>query len=280
MSRIAISVLALALAGTAAAQDEKAKAEGPAALERDCLAGNALACSTLAHQYREGDGVTEDIARSAILFFRACVEGAPSEKDCYHAGAMLVLARESAEDRPRLIKAIAAVRESCEAGALRDCNVLAFLYMAGKAPTIPQDMARGVELYARACDGGIASGCGNLADAHAAGNGTPRNGRKAVALYDKACGGGYLSGCVDAGEMYATGEDGAEKNLVLASRMFKRACDSRILRGCNGLAQIYQRDPVAARALFKQACGGDREQCADFEAFVQGMEAGAAFKRR
>ncbi len=43
---------------------------------------------------------------------------------------------------------------------------------------------------------------------------------------------------------------------------------------------IYKQDPDGAAATFKKACGIDLAQCGGYEAFLEGIKGGEAFRKR
>ena len=107
----------------------------------------------------------------------------------------------------------------------------------------------------------------------------PGDAASAFPHFRKGCDGGDATGCVAVGHFYAKGE-GVGKDPVGAARAFKKACDFRDVRGCQGLAVIYKLDPDGAAATFKKACGIDLQQCAGYEAFLEGIRGGEAFRKR
>jgi TPR repeat protein len=307
-------IVGLAWAGDALAQVD-AGATAAAALHRECLEGNLPRCAALGMQYREGRGVTRDLAKSALYFLRACAEAPPNNPFCREAGFGMGLAEDSPGGRSDLAAAFAALAQSCTSGALHDCNVYGMVQLLGMTSAVVQSAERAAAMLSRACAGGIGAACGNLADAYLSGGDVDKDVKKAADLYAKACDQGFASGCtavgtlihvdkaipgdaasafphfrkgcdggdstgcVAAGHFYANGE-GVEKDMVAAARAFKKACDLRDVRGCQGLAVVYKQDPDGAAALFKKACGIDLQQCARYEAFLEGIRGGEMFRKR
>lgn len=307
-------IAALAWAGGAFAQVDAA-ATGAAALDRECLEGNLPRCAALGMQHREGRGVSRDLAKSAVYFLRACVEAPPSNPFCREAGYGMGLAEDSSSGRNDLATAFAALAQSCTSGALHDCNIYGMLQLLGMTSAVPRNLERGAAMLARACAGGIGAACGNLADAYLSGGDVDKDVNKAAHLYGQACEKGFASGCtavgtlihvdkeipgdaasafryfrkgcdggdatgcVAIGHFYANGE-GVEKDRVLSVRAFKKACDLRDVRGCQALAVAYKQDPEGAPALFKKACGIDLQQCAGYEAFLEGIGGAQMYRKR
>ena len=282
-------------------------------LESECLAGKSASCSALGAMFRSGDGVPKNAARSAIFYVRACAEGAASEGPyCREAGYGMASAAQSSDDSRELDAAVEGLAASCKSGKAHDCNALGVVRQGGAGSAKNPEEAVG--LFARACEGGAAAGCGNLGDAYEAGLGVGKDPEKAVMSYVKACSGGYAYGCGEAGSLYfsgtvegglpkaapllrqgcdgrdpvgcflsgmlAMGARGGEKNPLQAVRDFKKGCDLRFPRACLALVQIYREDAARATALFKEACGDDKEQCGEFDALVEGIQAGAALRAR
>jgi uncharacterized protein len=277
----------------------------PSDLERSCLQGVAASCSTLASTFRE-----KDAARSALLYLRACAAGPPTGGDCRQAGFQIGVAEQSRTAKRDFTRNVNLLIESCDHGALHDCNTLATMFLFGAGGMVTKDRTRALPLFARACDGGIGSACSNLADALADRDGkratelyekactlgfpsactevagnyingehVAKDTLKALALFQKGCDGGDALGCAGVGFVYSSGE-GITRDLITAVRSFKKSCDMGEMRGCQGLAGIYQQNPAEAVALFKKACGDDRAQCAQFDALVEGLKAGEQMRKR
>ncbi len=179
----------------------------------------------------------------------------------------------------------------CERGHLPSCVRLGNIYFEGKR--VPKDLARAAELYelpctfhlaeacfnrgqiyasehdaehaakylSRACDGGLARGCGNLGIAYEAGDGVARDAAHAAALYKTACDGGDMRGCSNLGVLYMNG-DGDRPDPVAAAHLFETACTGGNAGACGNLGSCYEsgrgevRDPTRAAELPRQACDG------------------------
>jgi TPR repeat protein len=79
---------------------------------------------------------------------------------------------------------------------LLGCVDLGVYYAQGIG--VAQDMTKAIELWRRACNGGIAGGCMNLGMAYDQGFGVTRDAAQAAALYRKACQSGEPRGCAKA----------------------------------------------------------------------------------
>jgi TPR repeat protein len=73
--------------------------------------------------------------------------------------------------------------------------------------------------------------CGALGMAYAEGWGVARNDTLAVQLYQRACDGGVMIGCFLLGGMYREGR-GVARNDTLAVKLFHRACDGGVQGAC------------------------------------------------
>lgn len=86
-------------------------------------------------------------------------------------------------------------------------------------------------------------------------------------LAEKDCASGDLMACTALGQMFQVGEGGADKNPSAARRLFKKACDGDHAPACVLLGQdalSRAQDTEAADAL-KRACDlGDPEGCVGF----------------
>lgn len=244
--------------------------------------------------------------KNLMNLMRGCADGAPSNGDCRAAGYEFGKLEQSRSGKRDIAAVIAALKKGCDAGTPMDCNMLGTAYAFGGGVT--KDPARARSLYATACNANLASACSNLGDTYPA-----EEAAQAAPFYEKACAGGFLSACTEIATNFLQGEkkdtpkafaladkactggdargcalaafltyagDGVPRDLVKAARGYKKACDAREMRGCQGLRQMYEDDEAAARAAFKSACGDDKDQCAEFEAFITGIEAVRALRKR
>jgi len=119
------------------------------------------------------------------------------------------------------------------------------------------DLVHARELYRRACDGGELRGCNSLGYMleHALGTPAPpppvaghrappvptADFAGAARLYERACDGGLMRGCNNLAALYLRGvgvPDGA--NPVRARELFMRACEGQNGLGCSNLGQLYE----------------------------------------
>jgi TPR repeat protein len=130
----------------------------------------------------------------------------------------------------------------CGTGDIAACGVLGRAYARSRG----RSRARGRELLARACGGGVAQACSALGDLRAddgAGSGQDGNGTDALRI---ACELGDARGC----ELLAEAEwnDRFSGNKALALESFARACQKGRLTSCHALGRIRLDDPATRAA--------------------------------
>jgi TPR repeat protein/tRNA A-37 threonylcarbamoyl transferase component Bud32 len=146
----------------------------------------------------------------------------------------------------------------CARGDLKACSTLAGLYAAGVG--VPQDDARAIALYQKACEGGEASACAGLGFMLKIGVGAARDDARAVTLFQKACTGGSPVGCGGLGQMTEGGLGGLAKDDVQALTLYTQGCDGKDPASCANLGHMYMRgrgvsrDEAKALPLIKQGC--------------------------
>jgi uncharacterized protein len=323
-----------------------------AALERSCLSGQSKDCEKVAKMYREGKGVSPDLARGLLFFTYSQVKpgakgalvraahsletscNAGSASDCEAVAFMLEnglagerdsaraaqlrskvpegdlragpdIARaalvythacagaetrdESVACRPSgaaaqatgvvpgmpefLARAAAALETSCGAGSIWDCNTAAFMLQQGYGGR--KDPVKAVQLFDQACKAGLRSACVNLQEygGAAAAAAVPGSAEE----HDKGCQAGEMRSCFLLGRIRETGQ-GVPRDLVAAIRLYKRVCDAEVPLGCGAVLAVYEQDPVAGEALFKQACA-ERQDCGDYDEMLIGYKAARQIKR-
>ena len=141
----------------------------------------------------------------------------------------------------------------CKKGSLSSCAVLGRSYQIGRGVT--RDLAKSAQLLGRACDGGVAQGCGRLGEQRLAEKDLPA----ASKLFEKSCASGWFPAC-DLGAKLSFAASGTAKIDVYA--MFKRACNGGEAEGCWSLGSLFdlglgvrQNDGEALQA-FQLACDG------------------------
>jgi len=103
------------------------------------------------------------------------------------------------------------------------------LYINGEG--VKQDYQKAIQLFEKACNGGVMIGCSNLGVGYENGVGVNKDYTKAAELYKKACEGGesyrgvtILEYCIRMEKVYP-----ADKTN-LAKKYFAMACDMKIKR--------------------------------------------------
>lgn len=87
------------------------------------------------------------------------------------------------------------------------------------------------------CQDGDFEICTGLGKAYYYGNGVTKDINKAIQLYEKACDGGVMFSCSDLGDAYNKGEE-VTKDFNKAAHFYKKACDGRLTEGCVNLMSI------------------------------------------
>jgi len=87
------------------------------------------------------------------------------------------------------------------------------------------------------------------------GKGVKKDYKKAVELYNKACDGGLADGCNNLGRMYAHGK-GVKMDMTRAMGYARRACDADSWIACGNFASVLEADGDRARAAqyYQKAC--------------------------
>lgn len=123
--------------------------------------------------------------------------------------------------------------QSCEQGNAAGCFGTGLIYMYGANNGMPQPQ-KAVDYYYKACVGGDAVACANLAMAYDNGQGVKEDKDQAAQLYEVACQGGDSLGCTNIGWMYANGV-GVKKDYQKALALYNRACQLGSDLGCYNL---------------------------------------------
>lgn len=130
-----------------------------AVCERECNGGSADRCRRLAATYALGEGVTQDEARGAQLYAKACQMRDPSA--CLFAGQGYEFAHGVAKD-----DAMAAhyYEVSCDLGWPAGCYNQAIMLENGRG--VPRDRAKAGDLYQLACTAGAKQACDKAREMH------------------------------------------------------------------------------------------------------------------
>ena len=129
-------------------------------------------------------------------------------------------ARRSTEATATPARDVATLQRDCAEGKPIFCWMLGDVYRdRGGAP----NMARAADLYALACEGGVARGCYALALAAMEGAGVEKDPTGAAGLFKKACEAGHGLACTSLGSLYRDGI-GVAKDPKRAEALWERAC--------------------------------------------------------
>src|SRR6266436_1962843 len=74
----------------------------------------------------------------------------------------------------------------CNAGNAKACNVVGAMYAAGTL-VVKMDQTQAFTFFLKACNGGYAIGCANLANQYYNGLGVAMDRSRAVQLYQRSC---------------------------------------------------------------------------------------------
>ena len=125
---------------------------------------------------------------------------------------------------------------ACERNQYVSCSHLAITYEEDKL--VKQDMKKAFNLYSKACGGGDAFACHNVAVTYSK---SDKKALKDIAIkfYEKACDGGYSESCIYLGRMYRDSRSVA-RNYELAKEMFDSACELNNYLGCKELRILQE----------------------------------------
>ncbi|HEY1211043.1 MAG TPA: protein kinase [Terracidiphilus sp.] len=206
---------------------------------QSCDANNTYGCRALANAYRDGKGVSRDLSRAEALFTKTCKGG--QDYDCSNFFDSLGNAYKQGNGVARnydragaLFKKACAFSNSYYYGC-SDLFDIAYAIDMGSGVKI--DHAKAADLYATACDSGIAMACTDLGIDYHKGEGVAQNYARAAALYSKACNGGDASGCSNLGNLYRFGA-GVEQDVEKAKQFLTKGCNLGNKWGCDQLKEL------------------------------------------
>lgn len=136
-------------------------------------------------------------------------------------------------------KALTYYRKACSGGNALACSNLASLYDTG-TDTIPQDKLMASELYMVGCSGGDVFACNNLGYMYANGLGVKKDYFKSLQYYKFACDAGSSLGCYNLGLLSNTYNIyGLNKDKLGLLDLNFIACNQGDLIGCANLGYMY-----------------------------------------
>lgn len=168
---------------------------------------------------------------------------------------------ERSRDAAAVKQALALFTKACDGGDALGCSNLASFTWDGEG--VPRDPKKAAQYAEKACTGGDAFGCGTLGSLWAQGELGKKDAAKALGYFTRACEGGSASGCNQVGMAYASGE-GVKKDLERAMGTWAKACKDRNASACANLGQAFEVKGEGERAqrAFARACTlGDETAC-------------------
>lgn len=91
------------------------------------------------------------------------------------------------------------------------------------------------------CRNNIFDKCALLAELYDNGEYIPYNENEAMNLYKKACDGGISSSCIVLGDMYLNKENVIIQDKIKADKLYKKACNLNNLRGCKKYKELNKK---------------------------------------
>ena len=152
--------------------------------ERNCLGDVGLGCHNLGVMLEHGDGVPRDAAWAAGAYKRACDLG--EAVGCTHFGVLLMQGTGVKRDEAAATEALG---RGCELDDARGCALVALNHLRAGRYRDAADASQ------RACDGGQALACANLATMYGRGEGLHRDEARARKLLTRACELGLKAAC-------------------------------------------------------------------------------------
>jgi len=145
----------------------------------------------------------------------------------------------------------------CEDGSASSCYKYGLIEDDGRL--VPRNAVAAGESFGRACDSGIAAGCGSLIQFIQ---------KDGADVFRKACFDGHGASCFLLGTAYSAGMGGMPKDGGQALTLFEKSCDVGWWRGCGRLGESYlvgqgtKPDPEKAIENFDKGCeGGNAASC-------------------
>ncbi|OBV10099.1 tetratricopeptide repeat protein [Erythrobacter dokdonensis] len=217
-----------------------------------CRAGDGAACGEAAAIIRNGSAGYVDFD----LAFRTAQSGCESARDaeaCALMGLGLYRGQGTARDPAR---ALAMWQAGCASGGMEACRLQASaLREAG-------DLAGALVLARKACDGGAAWGCGQLASAYRLGDGVTADEAAAARFAERGCGSASTSdadACAHHGYYLARTGDAA--NLERGSRLLTRSCLAGSATGCFEAGELGRRNPAGSKIARWEVALSYRDGC-------------------
>ncbi len=173
----------------------------------------------------------------------------------------------------------------CTAGNLGSCHNLANLAYRNYGKDVPdaqnvKDEDRALELWKKACDGGVFAACNSYADNRTSKTGSqPKDLAAAHAAYTKACDGGNSDACYTLGDNTLRGSSGETKDPVAGFALLTRSCKLGDSLGCREMGEYLfagkygvPKNPALADKVLTAFCNqGDLRACEDLGHHLLGL---------
>ncbi|MGA9519949.1 MAG: hypothetical protein WBV82_00715 [Myxococcaceae bacterium] len=267
---------------------------GLLALEKGCALQHPASCLLLASHLEMGNGMVRNRTRAAALRIdacavqarvcaagasqaeapvAACLEGDPAA--CARIEEILLCSSPiscEAQDAEKLA--------ACDGGSMQACHEVAsrFARVSEDVDISPEDRARALELYGRACERGSAESCAEKAGLLASSRGGAKQFEEALATSERACRLGSTRGCQQAGsfapllasckpsgksciplaDFYLEGPP-HEEDSRRALSLLETACQRRSAEACARLGELHESgslpdgDPEKALGYYQKA---------------------------
>jgi TPR repeat protein len=249
----AVIVLISAASPTLAADPERGR------LDKNCNAGKAADCVSLAFLWAEGDRGPEDPKKALALFEKAC--DLKEARGCFEAARYC----EAGVHIPANVsRALSLFDTSCALGHGESCRTLGSLHASGsKVPADPVRARAAFEAGCRASDG---ISCFEAGTRLLRGLGGDRDEASARARFQSGCDAKDARSCVEAGAMYRDGL-GGPKDTTRAKTSFELACTHGGERFCN----LDQAGGSGETPLPAPRCAGSRCEKFEFVPYVENI---------
>ncbi|HEY1559079.1 MAG TPA: tetratricopeptide repeat protein [Kofleriaceae bacterium] len=216
--------------------DKPDLARSIAGFQKGCDLGELDACSELARDFLDGNGVAKDVARAKAMFEKAC--DAKGGMGCFNLGIIFETGNGVPKDAARGTELYA---KACDIDnqpdLARACELAGNRIQLGIG--VKPDPARAVSYLTAACDREAAR-CFYLGLAFDDGDGVAKDPVKARELYGKSCDAGNADSCNNLGVLLNTGRGGA-KDHAAALQLFAKACDGGNKDACANAAPAKHR---------------------------------------
>lgn len=232
-------------------------------LTLDEAAESTLAATSTLHVARVCEGQQYATTQGTDLYGKACTMG--DAESCAKLGVLYLCGSATGGVGGGGVEkngAIAATmfEKSCALHNTDGCQLHAATLITG----IPKrDTARGLRVYAKACDEGSARACGTLGAIFML-VGKPEVQMRAVSFVEKSCDLGNDDACGNLAVIELNGIGGREKNPDRALKIAKASCAKQSPFACAVLGTLHMtgtpnlpKDEAAAAKLFSFACDGN-----------------------